>query len=355
MLESPVEEGFVAQILPLPWIVCGVVSVGLLAGVSVPPAAQVRIARSLSWIGLGGLAVATAAIAGLNAVGEDWPLWEPLSRGTMWLSYHMLGLAFADRIYDPEELILGTSRFSVSVSQYCSGYEGAPLFVVFFAFFLGFWRDRLRFPHALLLLPIGASLAWLMNSVRIALLIVFGTTVSPDMAMKGFHVYAGWPLVCGIALGCVAVGTRMRFFATAPAAPVRGAPGVNPAAVYLGPLLAFTATAMVAGAFSATPEKLYPLRIVPVLGVMWFYRLEQAQLRPTWSWAAVGLGVGAFVLWSALVRLLPIGLGEAPGDTPVGAAVLGFAPAWTALWWIARIFGTCVVTPVVEELAFRGY
>jgi exosortase E/protease (VPEID-CTERM system) len=355
MLDGAVEEGFVAEILPIPWVLCGAVSVCLLAGISVPAVAQRQLVRSLAWLGLAALAVASAAVLAANTFGEDWPLWEPLSRGTMWISYRILGLFFADRIYDPEGLILGTSRFSVSVSQYCSGYEGATLFVVFFAFFLGFWRDRLRFPHALLLLPIGATVAWLMNSVRITLLIVFGTTVSPEMAMKGFHIYAGWPLVCGIALGCVAVGTRLRFFATGPAAPARASSEVNPAALYLGPLLAFTATAMIAGAFSATPEKLYALRIVPVLAVLWLHRKEHAHLRPTWSWAAVGVGVAAFGVWAGLVRLLPIGLGAAPGAAPVGAEVRDFAPLAAALWWTTRVAGTCVITPVVEELAFRGF
>ncbi|HEV8114005.1 MAG TPA: exosortase E/protease, VPEID-CTERM system [Planctomycetota bacterium] len=355
MLDGAVEQGFVAEILPIPWVLCGVASVCLLAGISVPAAAQRQLVRSLAWIGLGGLAIASGAVVAANAFGEDWPMWEPLSRGTMWISYRMLGLFFADRIYDPEGLILGTSRFSVSVSQYCSGYEGATLFVVFFAFFLGFWRDRLRFPQALLLLPIGACLAWLMNSVRITLLIVFGTTVSPEMAMQGFHVYAGWPLVCGIALGCVAVGTRVRFFASGPAAPARARSDVNPAALYLGPLLAFTATAMIAGAFSATPEKLYALRIVPVLAVLWLHRKEHAELRPTWSWGAVGIGVAAFGVWSVLVRLLPIGLGVAPGAAPVGAEIRDFAPVAAALWWTTRIAGTCLITPIVEELAFRGF
>src|SRR4029077_3891672 len=57
MLEGAVEDGFVAQILPIPWFLCAIVWVCLLAGISVPAAAQRQLTRSLAWLGFAGLAV----------------------------------------------------------------------------------------------------------------------------------------------------------------------------------------------------------------------------------------------------------------------------------------------------------
>ncbi len=352
LLEGDVSQGLLAVLLPIPWILSGAAAVILLAALVAPVRTLAMIALQLRWVAFGGLVLGSVAFAIWSFLADAWPLWEPMSRGTMWLADRLLGLFFADRVYEPEQLVLGTDAFPVYVSQYCSGYEGVSLFLVFFCVFLALWRERLRFPQALLLLPLGALGAWLLNAVRIAVLIVVGTLVSPAAAMDGFHVYAGWPLLCGVALGCVALGTRLPLFSA-----VRSSPstGVNPTALYLGPLLAWVGTAMVAGAFSPSPLTLYPLRLAPVLLVLWISRREHSQLRPDWSWSAAGLGLAAFLVWAALVHAFPIGLGSERAGEDVGGGGPAFSPVWSALWWMARIAGTCAVVPIVEELAFRGY
>jgi CAAX prenyl protease-like protein len=115
---------------------------------------------------------------------------------------------------------------------------------------------------------------------------------------------------------------------------------------------------MVAGAFSSSPEGWYPVRLVPVLLLLFYQRREHAQLAPTWSWSAAGLGVAAFVVWVALLKLFPVA-GAPPGSAEaadaIGARSRELGAVGAALWWTIRIAGTCVVTPIVEELAFRGY
>ena len=56
-------------------------------------------------------------------------------------------------------MILSLGDFAVVVGPTCSGYEGIGLMTVFVAAFLAWFRDRLRFPAAFLLLPLGVLAA----------------------------------------------------------------------------------------------------------------------------------------------------------------------------------------------------
>ncbi len=52
---------------------------------------------------------------------------------------------------------LGTRTFQVEIAKECAGYEGIGLMWVTLGAYLWVFRARLRFPHALLLLPIGTT------------------------------------------------------------------------------------------------------------------------------------------------------------------------------------------------------
>ena len=88
--------------------------------------------------------------------------------------------------------VIGARDFSVVIDASCSGYEGVALVLIFLGLFLWSFRDRLLFPRALLLIPLGVGLIWLLNAVRIAVLVAIGAHVSPAMALEGFHSQAGW-------------------------------------------------------------------------------------------------------------------------------------------------------------------
>ncbi len=345
MLAPDLGEGTLPALLPIPWIAAGALAFLGAAGLAVPLPSLRRIVTRLGPV----LALGTTlgvAVFGLGSVlNELWPLADPLGRATLWMSDRLLGLVLAERVYEPEEMILGTEAFPVHVTKFCSGYEGISLFLVFFCLFLVLWRERLRFPQSLVLLPIGVFLAWLLNAGRIAALVLVGTYLSPEVAIDGFHVYAGWPLLCGVALGCVALGTRVPAFARS-APRVQG--GVNPTGVYLGPLLLATVCGLLAGAFSRHPESLYAVRVVPVLAILVLVRRELPDLVPkTAREIASGLAYGtvAFVAWTAIVLVVPRAV------PAYGTDLLD----WRSLDWVVRALGMCVLTPVIEELAFRGF
>ena len=81
------------------------------------------------------------------------------------------------------------------------------------------FRDRLRFPRALLLIPIGTIAVWVCNALRLTVLIAIGTWISEDVAMGGFHSYSGSLLFSGRrARDRVSAARRSSFFSLLDAA-----------------------------------------------------------------------------------------------------------------------------------------
>ena len=138
--------------------------------------------------------------------------WKSLSGPTFLLVQWLLRAFGQDVVSEPANLVLGTKQFSVGIYPACAGYEGIGLMVLFAGAYLWLFRRSLRFPQAYLLLPCAVFAIWLVNAVRMAGLVLFGTYVSPEIAMGGFHSQAGWLGFIGVALGMVAVTQRMPFF-----------------------------------------------------------------------------------------------------------------------------------------------
>src|SRR5262245_44879851 len=101
--------------------------------------------------------------------------------------------------------LLGAGDFRVVIDAPCSGYEGVGLVIAMLGFYMFAFRRDLRFPIVLALLPIGAAAIWLLNTVRLALLISIGAHVSPDIALGGFHSQAGWVLFLSVTIGFMAI------------------------------------------------------------------------------------------------------------------------------------------------------
>jgi exosortase E/protease (VPEID-CTERM system) len=198
-----------------------------------------------------------------------------------------------------------------------------------------------------LLFPIGTVVIWLGNSVRIACLVILGTYGSRAVALGGFHSHAGWLIFNIIALGLVIGTHRSRYFrADGDLAQDRIEP--NPAAAYLGPLLALLATMMITGLFSAGFDRLYPLRVITSAVILWHFRHRYTDLRWTWTWEATGIGILVFAIWMALE---PAPTAADPLGRWLATLPIGSASAWLAL----RVVGSTIVVPLAEELAFRGF
>ena len=138
--------------------------------------------------------------------------WQPLARYTFNVVGWMLALIYPRIVNDPARLVIGTPTFKVLITPQCSGYEGIGLILAFLGIYLWLFRKDLRFPGALVLLPLGAATIWVVNSVRIVALVVIGTSGWPAIASGGFHSQAGWIAFNAVALGFVAITMRGRYF-----------------------------------------------------------------------------------------------------------------------------------------------
>lgn len=305
-----------------------------------------RNRRTFAMVTICGVLVYTAAHHYTKALMGSAPkLAILLQRSTLFLSASLLRIFSGDAFYDPSTGVIGIGGFSVRVTLACAGWEGMGLFAGFIGIYLWLYRRFFRFPNALILLPAGLSALYLLNAVRIAVLIWIGRW-NPTLALDGFHSLAGWVFFNCVTLAAVAASWRLGLFASK----VSEGETSDTAAPYLIPALAIIATAMITQAFPHVFVSLYPLRVLVGAGALWFC-WKRIPLHTDISWLTAGaVGCFVFLTWIALQTRT-----DAPSAAPyaVGWANL---PTFALVGWILfRVIGAVVIVPIAEELAFRGY
>ena len=165
---------------------------------------------------------------------------------------------------------------------------------------------------------------------------------------QGLHSKLGWLLFIGIALGSVAIAERVTWLRRGDAEATAEGEGVHPAAAaYLAPLLGAVGTALVTGMWSEGSLDLwYGARIAVALVVLLLVRRSLPRPALSWSWVPVLLAVAACAIW------IPSAGGDGRNLAET-LARMGPAGRWT--WIATRVAGSCLVIPLVEELAFRGF
>jgi exosortase E/protease (VPEID-CTERM system) len=279
--------------------------------------------------------------------------WQFLTGLTFSLVKTMLSLILPVVIADRATLTIGTPSFNETIGDPCAGIEGLAMMLVFSIAWLCFSRHRIRFPHALLLIPTGLFVMYVMNAVRIVALLLIGIAGAPAVAIGGFHSQAGWISFSAVTLAFVLVCERWQWLACA-------APGIsvsrdastewNPTAVYLMPLLAIMAASLVTHAASAHFEWLYPLRFLIAILVIWLLRSYYESFRWRFGWPALAVGTLVFALWIALDRFAGPS-SSAPMPRELSGASLTIRYAWIAI----RVLAAVTTVPFAEELAFRGF
>lgn len=128
-----------------------------------------RFGWSLPVVALAGLAAPFVAV-------QIRPFWnvEFLSDQTFRLVSWLLA-AWGQRL-DPHEgeKVIGAEGFFINVAPSCSGIEGLVLTTTFALIYLVLFRHDLRFPRAFLILPVALCASWILNGVRIAVLVQLG-------------------------------------------------------------------------------------------------------------------------------------------------------------------------------------
>ncbi len=273
--------------------------------------------------------------------------WEPLATGTFLIAYSVLDAIGVAISYIESEKILETHSFAVRIAPSCSGYEGIALVSAFVSLYLWFFRRSLRFPAALLLLPVGIVSIWLLNAFRIVALVLLGTYVSPDVAISGFHSNAGWIGFVAVSLALIALSHRLEFFSLH-RHDDRPGDHVGLALALILPFLVLLLAKLVTAALTVDVNWLYPVVAVATGFALWHGRRAYLPLIAGWSWFSVGIGSLVFIVW----HFTATGTAGALKVPDVAAGVTASA----VLAWVAfRVIGFVVLVPLAEELAFRGY
>jgi exosortase E/protease (VPEID-CTERM system) len=281
--------------------------------------------------------------------------WEAGAWPTFWAAGGLLRLVYPVVVSELDSFVLGTPAFQVTIDPACAGYEGIGLVCLYVGIYLILFRHELRFPLALWLLPAGAVAAWMLNVIRIVVLIAIGDSISPALALGGFHSQAGWLGFNVVALGLIYGAHRSRFVSRSV-----GPSGPSPTTAYLAPLLVLVLTQMLTIAFFNDSPALYPLRVLAagvVLACCW-RSIDWLGSRPTsaqpeksgWgiAWALLA-GTAVFAMW------LGLGIPSVDRAPDPREALVGSSAWFMALWLVFRVAGSVVVIPLVEEVAFRGY
>jgi exosortase E/protease (VPEID-CTERM system) len=285
-------------------------------------------------------------------------LWASLHDATLSVAIELASWRYEHLVVDYEHSVIGTPGFVVRVTHICSGFEGMGLMAVLLPAFILVNRERFIIPRAFLLVPIAIIGVWLLNCVRIVLLIILGTEVSPQLAIGAFHSKAGWFFFSLVAIAMAFWGIHSRLWSRSVETDGERAEVHNPSVPYLAPLLALIATGMVTGALAVDVDWFYGLRAVPAIAILWACRTAYRGMGDGFSWRAAGLaGLGSYAVWWALSepQVLPSWFfvsGRESSATPDAAAAAGSA---YVVWTVIRALVSSTVVPIVEELAFRGY
>lgn len=294
-----------------------------------------------------------AVIAAGFVLFVGWQLregWYWLSSRTLDLSHFFLELFGASPHLDTENNILRVEDFWLQISKECSGYEGVSLIVIFLCIYFWVFRNHLRFPNALILLPVGIVTIWVLNSVRLALLVLVGAHISPIIAMSGAHSWFGWITFLGITIGILAVVPQIQYLWRFSGHRLQAAEdsGYRHLVACLSPFAALMAASIVASAFAPEDQWLYTLKVVAVGAVLWWFRDVYADIVSAVSPISIAAGLLVGVLWIATDPKLD-------AEAPLGLWLTNLPASLAFLWLTLRVVGSVVFVPMAEELAFRGY
>lgn len=365
-----------------PWLavhVLGLVAIFLPLLIMPDEELNSRFAGILPWLAAGAATAAAGAIF-LLAAPRDWagwlmaeprslfvlagaafllpdvvsliqPLWNwaPLAQATFVAVWLVLSLVASDVMVWPAGGIVGLSEFRVNIAPQCSGIEGFVLMTAFLALYAALFREQLRMGrYWMVLLPLALFASWIFNVLRIAGLILIGAWVSPELALNGFHSFAGWLAFTLLALLVLVGVDRATWLQKAGDAAVAAGPPLSEddVAARILPFVAFMLSSLVVLTFFAIPAHGFPLQAAAMLAALVWLRRPLGTLlagRPALTAWGAGVAVGAG--WALTAP-------SSAAGTPALADV-GYTAA--ALWVAVRLAGTILLVPVVEELFFRGY
>lgn len=281
------------------------------------------------------------------------PVWDlSLITEATFAAVHQALRLFSTATYaDASTYIIGIDDFAVHIARQCSGVEGMVLVTAFVLFYgLLFRKDLHLTRYWLLVLPLGLAFSVLLNVIRIAVLILIGAHISPDLAVNGFHSYAGWMFFTLLALVLVYTIQKVDWLHRDPSRR-RAAPAVtdDPLAAQILPFVVFMLMGILTQALFVSPPLGYPLIVLGLALAVWTFRRLYRSLPWSGDPIAISSGLAVGVFWVLLA--------ERDGDeaSTIATALATLTPVLVAGWIALRLIGTVLLVPLVEEMFFRGY
>jgi len=343
-------SGSWAYLFATSWFIVGISAIAFAGFTFLSRAIWAQLIRSTGHLwAYASMAVFSACVVG-NILRQ---LWQPANYLTFNLTKMFLSPFVSGVITDPATMIIGTRRFQVEIAPQCSGLEGVGLILAFVILWLLVFRRECHFPRSFVLIPFSVALLFVLNSLRIAALILIGNAGAERIALGGFHSQAGWIAFSAVSMGFCFVTQRVPWFVARQRS--RTSPdGVNdnPTAAFLLPFLMTLAAGMIAGAAKEAGglERLYLLRFFAAIAMLWLFRRSYASLSWRCDWLAPAIGAVVFVIWIGLDRL------SSPfADREVSFALTVSSPAVKVTWITFRVLAAVVTVPLTQELAFRGF
>lgn len=339
-------DSITVSLIALSWILSGIGTVVFLFFAITPLNCWSRLIKQEK--GLVFLSFSAGALAWI--AGELTELsWQPLTELTFSLSYHLLNMFYPEVIVEPINKLLGTPAFQVEISPQCSGYEGIGLIVVFLSLYMVAFRKFLRFPHVYILFPIGITTIWILNTFRIVVLIAIGSSYSSEIAAGGFHSNAGWVVFVLISAGLVLLCQQMPYFNV----DRENSPPIETnsslVSALLLPFVILLTTIILSSIFTTGFNWFYPLRVITVGMVLWYFRNQYQQIFKNITFNSLLTGFIVFVIWLVFVDV-------SENDNQIFIASLSeVSPFMASYWFLFRFVGATITVPIVEELVFRGY
>ena len=111
------------------------------------------------------LTVLAASLLAPEIIPVALDLWHflPLREVTFQSVVFVLKVFGVEAIAKPSEYVLSSDSFSIRIDPACSGVEGFALVTLFLGCYFYAFKEHLRFPNVLVLLPIGLLISWAFN------------------------------------------------------------------------------------------------------------------------------------------------------------------------------------------------
>lgn len=121
---------------------------------------------------------------------QVWKLWPLFSDGVLKSVHFLLGITSAQVQFIPPRVLV-VNNFGVSIEQSCSGLDSIFLFLSLYALIAILEFKKLNKKKLMLMIIPAVIGLYLVNILRVYILVMVGAYISPELSIKLFHTYLG--------------------------------------------------------------------------------------------------------------------------------------------------------------------